>query len=137
MENISSSVIKSKFKRSKLNLNKTKLWEELSLSVQQIISAEINLIDNEQEIICYYNNEYWWILTNRGITIYDNKNISHIKLSEILNIELPGDIKKNSTNDFLKIFTQNIVETLKLEKSSWFVIVEILKFITKKNINVK
>lgn len=132
------SIIEAKFRRSKIDLDKTKLWKTFDINQKEYISNKINLIDNEKELICYYNDDYWWLLTNNNLIVSDKENIKYIKLFEIFKIELSTNIKNiNSTEVFVGIFYQDNKIKLELEKSSWPIIIEILKFMTTAAVDVK
>lgn len=138
MKNINPSVIEAKFKRSNLNLVKTKLWKTLETSQQQLILSEIKQIDSDRKFICFYNYNYWWLLTNKDLVISDNGNVLCIGLFEISKIELSADIKSmDSTEVIFDVFYKDEIIKLQIEKSSWPIVIEILKFVTTAIINIK
>lgn len=138
MKGINSSIVESKFKRSKLNLNKTKLWNMLTIEQKKYIINNTKLIDSDQNIICYYpNDKYWWLITNNHLVISDNEKILFINLFDISKIEIVSNIKYiDSKETSIYIFFNNIQVELHLEKNSWTIIIEILKFITSSNFNI-
>jgi len=138
MKNINSSIVEAKFKRSKLNLNKTKLWNMLTIEKKKYIIDKTKLIDSDQNIICYYpNDKYWWLITNNHLVTFNNEKILFIKLFDISKIEIMSNIKYTDSNEaFIYIFSNHTQVELRIEKNSWTIIIEILKFITSSNFNI-
>ena len=132
------SIIEAKFRRSKIDLDKTKLWRTVNIDQQESILNKISLTQDEKELICYYNDDSWWLLTTNNLIVCNKENIKQIKLFEIFKIELSNNIKNiNSSEFFIDILYNNNIIKLELEKSSWPIIVEILKLITPAEVNVK
>ncbi|MBB6369650.1 hypothetical protein [Chryseobacterium shigense] len=131
------SIIEAKFRRSKLDLDKTKLWRTVNIDQQESILNKISLTQDEKELICYYNGDNWWLLTTNNLIVCNKENIKQIKLFEIFKIELSNNIKNiNSSELFIDISCNDNIIKLELEKSSWPIIVEILKLITTAEVNV-
>ncbi|WP_313611875.1 hypothetical protein [Chryseobacterium arthrosphaerae] len=127
------SILEAKFRRSKLELNYTSLWKSLEVSKQNIILNKIHLLTDEIPIISFYLNDVdWWLMTNQCIYNYDSF-LSIINLKEILKIEIPGNIKFIDEN-YMNIYYDGKILSLKLEQKSWIIITEIMKYLTHLNI---
>ncbi|PKF74192.1 hypothetical protein [Chryseobacterium sp. PMSZPI] len=138
MKNIKPNFIEAKFRRSKLMLDKTKLWKTIDILKQQVISSKINLEYDEKELICFYNYDYWWLFTTKNLIVNDNKSLLYISLFEISKIDLPANIKNiNHPEAYIDIYFQDKKVKLQLEKFSWPIMIEILKFVTPAKIIIK
>ncbi|MCS3869424.1 hypothetical protein J3D55_002340 [Chryseobacterium ginsenosidimutans] len=129
------SILEAKFRRSKLKLNYTELWKTLNISKQNIILQSINLSINETPIVTsFINNIEWWLLTDQTIYNYNNY-LDIILLSNISKIEMFKDIK-TLNESCINIYYNEKILLLKLEETSWIIIVEILKHLTHLNISI-
>jgi len=137
MKNINLSIVEAKFRRSNLNLKETKLWNMLTTEKKICIIDKTKIIDSDQNIICYYpNDKYWWLITNNHLVIFDNEKMLFIKLFDILKIEITSNIKYTDFKEVIHICCNHIQVELHIEKDSWTIIVELLKFITSANFNI-
>ena len=89
----------------------------------------------------YFPDEnYWWVISNQRLIILDNGKYFNLLLSEISKVELKDifheDVQKLE-NKSIHIHLNNEVYKLLLEKSTWPIIYEIIKFlIPPSNINL-
>lgn len=129
------SILEAKFRRSKLDLDYTKLWKSLDISKQNLILENINLSVNETPIVTLFmKNTEWWLISDEKVYNYNN-SLDTIHLDAILNIEISKDIKIHNEN-YLNIYYDEKILPLKLEQKSWIIIIEILKHLTHLNISV-
>ncbi|MDQ0593927.1 hypothetical protein QFZ37_002296 [Chryseobacterium ginsenosidimutans] len=129
------SILESKFRRSKLELKYTELWNTLDISKKNMILDNINLSINEIPIITLFiNNFEWWLITDQVIYNYNNI-LDIINLSDIFKIEISKDIKILDKN-YLNIYYKSKISSLELEKKSWIIIIEILRHLTHINISI-
>lgn len=130
------SILESKFRRSKLELKYTELWNTLDISKRNMILDNINLSISETPIIIsFINNFEWWLITDQAIYNYNNF-LSIINLSDIFKIEISKDIKILHKN-YLNIYYKGKVSSLELEKKSWIIIIEMLRHLTHINISIE
>lgn len=128
------SILEAKFRRSKLELNHTKLWKSLDLSKQNVILRKINLsLDETPIIISFIDDMEWWLMTDQTIYNYNNF-LEIIPLNEIFKIEISKDFKSLNEN-YLSIYYNEKVLSIKLEQKSWIIIIDILKHITQLDIS--
>ncbi|MFP3599472.1 hypothetical protein [Chryseobacterium sp. SIMBA_029] len=126
------NIIKSKFKRIKKDFFKTELYENLDKNVQEQIKDKILFINNEIPILGYFvsANSYWLLTDMRLITDSFIIYLDDIKIIKIPEVFDEG--KSNSECESLEIVKKNSdINTLKLEKSTWYVIFNILNFIIR------
>lgn len=128
------SILEAKFRRSKLELTRTKLWKSLDLSKQNIILEKINSSLKETPIIISFINDIqWWLMTDQ--TIYNcNNSLDIIPLNEISKIEISKDVKYLNEN-YLKIYYNEIILSINLEQKYWIIIIDILKHLTQLDIS--
>lgn len=126
------STLEAKFRRSKLDLQYTSLWKSLEISKQDIILEKIKLIDEIPIFPFYLNSLDWWLITNKHIYNH-NKSLNIINLKDISKIEIPNNIKFID-NNYVNIYYNEKLLSLKLEQKSWIIITEILKHLTHLNI---
>lgn len=130
------SILESKFRRSKLELKYTELWNTLDISKRNTILDNINLSINETPIIVsFINNFEWWLITDQAIYNYNNF-LSIINLSDIFKIEISKNIKILHKN-YINICCTGKVSSLEIEKKSWIIIIEILRHLTHTNISIE
>lgn len=129
------SILEAKFRRSKLDLDYTKLWKSLDISKQNLILENINLSVNETPVVTLFmKNTEWWLISDKKVYNYNN-SLDIIHLDAILKIEISKDIKIHNEN-YLNIYYDEKRLPLKLEQKSWIIIIEILKHLTHLNISV-
>lgn len=126
------SILEAKFRRSKLDLQYTTLWKSLEISKQDVILEKIKLIDEIPIFSFYLNSLDWWLITDKHIYNH-NKYLNIINLKDISKIEIPSNIKFID-NNYVNIYYNEKVLSLKLEQKSWIIIAEIIKHLTHLNI---
>ncbi|UCA61232.1 hypothetical protein KB553_06800 [Chryseobacterium rhizoplanae] len=126
------NIIKSKFNRIKKDFFKTELYENLDKNIQEQINDKILFINNEIPILGYFisSNNYWFLTNMRLIT---DSFITYLDDIKIINIpEIFDEGRSNSECESLEIVKNNSeIYTLKLEKSTWYVIFNVLNFIIR------
>ncbi|MCA6423498.1 MAG: hypothetical protein IM568_11865 [Flavobacterium sp.] len=129
----SISAVKGKFKRSKLDLEKTFLFDE---QLSRLDNNILKLFKIDEKCIIYYveSDTYSWYITNQRFLIpSEDKSIilSHLKRIDFL------DLKQNPSNKLknkqLNLFTDKQEFSFYVEERSWHLIFDIFKFIIGKN----
>lgn len=130
----SLSAIEAKYRRGKLRSESTRLWKNTDALIQNEIVRSIELLAEEVIVICFYSNDdYWWVITNKRLIVKESPKVYYIFLSDIEKIRIEDMVYSNSS----KLSSQTLFLEykqgslgLKLEKGTWHVIYDILKFIT-------
>ena len=99
------------------------------------VLSVIELLSDETAIICFIPNDtYWWVLTDERLIVKESQ-ITYLKFQEINSIELSeifeGEQSKSELAS-IDITTASSKFKLKVEKGSWHVIYNILKFLISK-----
>lgn len=127
---INPSIIKSKIRRSKLNLKETILWDD-SNYLNNNKTSELLLANGEEIILhCKKSTNHRWILTNMRL-IFPNQ-MKQILLSDLLDVSFDAiESKPNSkmSNDELTLSTNKGNSTLFVEEGTWHLFYEVFKFI--------
>ncbi len=135
---INSSLIESKFLRSKRKFNFTKLWREGNESIRSSILDKIVFDTGEFPIIYYFKDDsLWWVLSNGSIHV-KTQSVQKLRFKDVKRIGidplLSGDINKKEIES-VQVYTNHGAYNLPVEKFSWPIIFEILQFVVKKMIN--
>ena len=129
----SISAVKGKFKRSKLDLEKTFLFDE---QLSRLDKSILKLFKIDEKCIIYYveSDTYSWYITNQRFLIpneYKSINLSDLEKIDFL------DLKQNPSNKLknrqLNLFTDKQEFNFYVESRSWYLIFDIFKFIIEKN----
>jgi len=133
----SSSIIQSKFLRSRTSAVQTKIWSFMEDDRKKTITEGIELLLGEEIILCFFPDQtYWWLLTNLRLIINEDSQLSYIQLSEVEKVDLRQIFENNISkyeNESIVLYTVDGEISLKLEKLTWPIIYEVLKFATSHN----
>ncbi|MDV7699535.1 hypothetical protein N6B72_21705 [Chryseobacterium soli] len=127
------NIVKSKFNRIKQDFFKTDLFENLESNVQQQLNKNILYLDNEIPVLGYFSSvNSFWILTDfRLIT-----NFTKVLLDDIEKIEVPEIFEEGKSNyecDSIQIIKKDNTDfKLNLENSTWYAVLNVLQFVTRK-----
>lgn len=126
------SLIKSKFLRSRPNLQLTRLWEQNDNVIKEDIAGSIKLSEDEVPIISYYpSNHYWWLLSNNALYVTEIGAVTKYDFKDLKAVEIP-QISDNDEGQQLKIIHKGDIINLNIEISSWAVLYSIFKFVIAK-----
>lgn len=94
----SISAIQAKFLRSKVSTIHTKIWNDTNTIIQNRIIRAINVLTDELFVLCFFNESYWWVITNKRLIISDGDEIKYLPLSSIDKVDilhiLNGEVTK-------------------------------------------
>lgn len=126
---IKSSIIRAKLLRSRISFDYT-FFEKGDINRGNF--DDIKLIENEEIIAFYEENDYRWILTN--INFFIPKNELKIKLSDLTKVDFEK-VKKNietkSINTELTLYTEKRKYKVFFEEGTWHVFYNLFLFIIK------
>lgn len=128
-----ASTIAAKFLRSKSHADLTKLWKESSENIKNAISKVIVFNNDETPIITFdLNTNYWWVLTNQRLIVKDSQGLKKIDFKEIKAVEIKkiieGNVSKSECSS-IQLKVNNNYMDLELEKGTWPIIINILRFV--------
>ncbi|SHN07908.1 hypothetical protein SAMN05444360_1414 [Chryseobacterium carnipullorum] len=127
------NIVKSKFNRIKQDFFKTDLFENLESNIQQQLNKNILYLDNEIPVLGYFSSvNSFWILTDfRLIT-----NFTKVLLDDIEKIEVPEIFEEGKSNyecNSIQIIKKDNTDfKLSLENSTWYAVLNVLQFVTRK-----
>lgn len=127
-----ASIIKAKFARNSQELRNTFLWEKAPQDLKLKVK---NRIDIDEEPLIIFNDKAdntFWCLTNKRIFVsnkFDFIYISDLRKVDILDIKNNPKNKVNSRE--LVLCSDLEVTKLIVEKNSWYIIYNLLKFIVE------
>lgn len=132
---MNASLIQSKFSRSRPSLKITKLWKETGTGVKEVILKNITLAEDEVPIISCYNNQQWWLLSNKSLFVMSSAGANKYPFKDFIKIEISNEIYEDPVCKYpktIRIFINNGFVELFIEPLSWAVIYSILKFVAGK-----
>ncbi len=127
---MNTSVIKAKFKRNASELKYTFLWEVAPEDLKLKIKDKIDI--GEEPLIIFNNRleNTLWCLTNKRIFV--SNNFDYIYIDDLTKVDIL-DIKNNPNNKKysteLVLYTDKKNINLIVEKNSWHIVYNLLKFI--------
>jgi hypothetical protein len=127
----SASIIGAIFSRSKIQPACTYLWKAMLPSIKLVISDQTTFNTGEDPILSFYiDSNKWWLLTTERI-ILSYGSIKNIYISEIQNVDL-NELFEERTNksdlNTIQLKINNIFFDLEVEKRTWHVVFNMLKF---------
>ncbi|MFY0256528.1 hypothetical protein ACDQ55_21550 [Chitinophaga sp. 30R24] len=133
---ISVSVVEAKYRRSNVAGEKTFLWNDADQEKRLFFLSKDFFSEKEDAILCYKEStDYSWVITNMRLIIMEYNKIDHYDLSLINKVGL-GEVETNyqakKNNNYLPVTIGDHIIKLQVEPAVWFVIYDILKFISNK-----
>jgi len=125
-----TSIIKAKFKRNSQELKHTFLWEIAPQDLKLKVKDKIDIDEEPLIIFDDKTDNKFWCLTNKRIFISDK--FDYIYINDLRKVDIL-DIKKNPNNKInsieLVLYSDLEISKIIVEKKSWHIIYNILKFI--------